>query len=130
MTTKISTRQHEILKLLLEHKAGLTIDEIALALNISRNAVMQHFVGLENKGYLRQSALTKTAGRPVGTYTLTELGINYFPKQYAWFAELILTDLKKTLGSEAFIAYLQKLAKLWLKTCSRNLPLNNRQHKS
>ena len=42
-------------------------------------------------------------------FVLTEEGINSFPKQYAWFSELILTDLKNELGSEAFQRYLHKL---------------------
>ena len=43
------------------------------------------------------------------SFVLTEAGINSFPKQYAWFSELILTDLKNELGSEAFQRYLHKL---------------------
>jgi predicted ArsR family transcriptional regulator len=109
MADKISSRQHQILKLLLEHRDGLSIDEIATALGISRNAVQQHFASLEKKGYLQNNALTKTAGRPVRTFALTTAGVNYFPKQYAWFSELILTDLKQTMGSAAFEAYLYKL---------------------
>ena len=110
MAVKIGSRQHQILKLLLENKGGLTIDEIAAALEISRNAVTQHFAKLEKQGYLQPGSLNKTAGRPVCAYTLTQAGLNYFPKQYAWFAELILADLKQSLGSENFAAYLQKLA--------------------
>lgn len=117
MTDQISSRQQQILKLLLEHKDGLTIDEIATALDISRNAVTQHFSSLEKNGYLQTCALNKTAGRPVRTYSLTSTGVNYFPKQYAWFSELILTDLKQSLGSEGFSAYLRKLAE----TLSQNL---------
>jgi predicted ArsR family transcriptional regulator len=110
MANQLSSRQHQILNLLLENKDGLTIDEIAAALEISRNAVAQHFASLEKKGYLQPSTLNKTAGRPVCRYTLTTMGVNYFPKQYAWFAELILSDLKQSMGSEGFAAYLQKLA--------------------
>lgn len=110
MAVKISSRQHQILKLLLENKGGLSIDEIAVALGISRNAVTQHFAKLEKDGYLQPGSFNKTAGRPVCTYTLTQAGLNYFPKQYAWFAELILADLKQSLGSENFAAYLRKLA--------------------
>jgi DeoR family suf operon transcriptional repressor len=109
MTEKIRSRQSQILKLLLENKAGLSIDEIASALNISRNAVQQHFSVLERDGYIQAGALNKTAGRPVRSYVLTEAGINSFPKQYAWFSELILTDLKNEMGSEAFQRYLHKL---------------------
>jgi DeoR family transcriptional regulator, suf operon transcriptional repressor len=54
--------------------------------------------------------INKTAGRPVRSFVLTEAGINSFPKQYAWFSELLLTDLKNEMGSEAFQRYLHKLA--------------------
>ncbi len=109
MTEKIKPRQQQILKLLLENKAGLSIDEIATALDISRNAVQQHFTVLEKDGYIRTGAVSKTAGRPVRRFVLTEAGINSFPKRYAWFSELILTDLKSELGSEAFQCYLHKM---------------------
>ncbi len=109
MAEKIGARQHEILILLLENKAGLSIDQIASVLNISRNAVQQHFTVLEKDGYIQKGVLNKTAGRPVRSFVLTEAGINSFPKQYAWFSELILTDLKNELGSEAFQRYLHKL---------------------
>lgn len=109
MTEKIRPRQQQILKLLLENKAGLSIDEIASALDISRNAVQQHFVVLERDGYIQAGVLNKTAGRPVRIFVLTVAGINSFPKQYAWFSELILADLKNELGSEAFQRYLHKL---------------------
>ena len=109
MAEKIRSRQQQILKLLLENKAGLSIDEIAAALNISRNAVQQHFAVLERDGYIQAGVLNKTAGRPVRSFILTEAGINSFPKQYAWFSELILTDLKNEMGSEAFQRYMHKL---------------------
>ncbi len=109
MAEKIKSRQQQILKLLLENKAGLSIDEVAAVLAISRNAVQQHFAVLERDGYIQAGVLNKTAGRPVRSFVLTEAGINSFPKQYAWFAELILTDLKNEMGSEAFQRYLHKL---------------------
>lgn len=111
MTEKIKPRQQQILKLLLENKAGLSIDDIATALDISRNAVQQHFTVLEKDGYIEMGVMNKTAGRPVRRFVLTEAGINSFPKQYAWFSELILTDLKNEMGAEAFQGYLHKLAR-------------------
>lgn len=109
MADNISSRQRQILKLLLENKAGLSIDEVAQALGISRTAVQQHVTTLERDGYILAGELNKTAGRPVRTFVLTEAGINSFPKQYAWFAELILTDLKRDMGPDAFRRYLHKL---------------------
>ena len=109
MKDRVSSRQHQILELLLKNRAGLSIDEIAGKLSISRNAVQQHFSTLERDAFIQKGTLKKTAGRPVCTFVLTEAGVNYFPKQYAWFSELILSDLKEEMGSEAFIRYLQKL---------------------
>ena len=42
MTGKIRSRLQQILQLLFENKAGLSIDGIATALNFFRNAVQQH----------------------------------------------------------------------------------------
>lgn len=109
MIEKIRPRQQQILKLLLENKAGLSIDEVAIALSISRNAVQQHFAVLERDGYIQAGVLNKTAGRPVRSFVLTKAGINSFPKQYAWFSELILADMKNEMGSEVFQRYLHKL---------------------
>ena len=109
MAGKVGSRQQQILNLLLENKAGLSIDEIATALNISRNAVQQHFTVLERDGFIQSGVLNKTAGRPVRSYVLTEAGINSFPKQYAWLSDLIFTDLKNELGTDAFQRYLHKL---------------------
>lgn len=85
------------------------MDALAMALDISRTAIQQHFVTLEGDGYIRKTTLNKTAGRPVTIYGITDKGINYFPKQYAWFAELIISDLQEEMGEEAFAAYMQRL---------------------
>ncbi len=107
----ISLRQGQILQLLLNNRAGLTIDAISKALSISRSAVQQHFSVLEKNAYITSATLTKTAGRPVRSYVITENGINHFPKQYAWFSEIILNDLKEEMGEESFRLYLSRLGK-------------------
>lgn len=109
MADHIGLRQRELLELLLENKSGLCIDDIAKTLSISRNAVQQHVTVLESAGYIYAGELTKTGGRPVRRYVLTEAGINSFPKQYAWFSALMLTDLKNEIGSEAFLRYMRRL---------------------
>lgn len=99
MSNSISPRQREILDLLLKNRAGLSIDEIANTLNISRNAIQQHLSSLDKDKYIQTGDLKKTAGRPVRTFILAEKGLNFFPKQYAWFSELILEDMKKEQGT-------------------------------
>lgn len=110
MSDRISPRQHQILQRLLENKVGLSIDAVARDLNISRNAVHQHFASLERDGYIQKGDMVKTAGRPVRLFRLTEAGVNSFPKQYAWFSELIIASLKAQMGSEAFQQFLHRLS--------------------
>lgn len=106
---KISTRQTQILRLLLKNRKGLSIDQIAAALDISRTAILQHFSKLQKLDYICEGSLDKTAGRPVRNYCLTERGINSFPKQYSWFSELLLDSLKQQMGAEGLSNYMYRL---------------------
>jgi len=101
MQTPPASRQEQILTLLLNADAGLSIDEMAEKLGISRNAVKQHLDGLEKQQLIKEAALTNTGGRPARSYVLTEQGINYFPKQYAWFCNLLLEELAEQMEPAA-----------------------------
>ena len=83
--------------------------KISEELGISRTAVLQHVASLEINGYITESESQKTRGRPARHFALTERGIKHFPKQYAWFSELILTDFKKILGVNAFRSHLKNM---------------------
>ena len=109
MQEKMNNTQHEILNRLLANKSGLSINELAGFLAISRNAVQQHIFILERDGYLRKKQTSPTAGRPAGIYELTSQGVNYFPKQYAWFSELILNHLAEEISPERMPDYMKKL---------------------
>ena len=101
MATQTSSRQEQLLTLLLNSAAGMSIDEMATQLDISRNAVKQHLDGLEKQQLVKKAALNSTGGRPARSYMLTERGVNQFPKQYAWFCNLLLSDLAAELSTEA-----------------------------
>lgn len=101
MTQPSGTRQEQILNLLLAAANGLSIDELAAEMQISRNAVKQHLVGLEKQQLVAEAALNSTGGRPARSYKLTEQGRNRLPKQYGWFCQLLLAELKAELGEAA-----------------------------
>lgn len=103
-------RQQDLLKLLLQHKEGLSKDELAVALNITRTAVGQHLSSLELDGYVGRGDERKTAGRPGRTYVLTSRGAALFPKRYAWFSGLLLQALKAERGSEGLSDWLRAIA--------------------
>src|ERR1700722_8843353 len=108
-TDLMSNTRQGILDQLLEHKSGLTVDEIIEAIGISRTAVNQHLIALERKTFIRKSAPRKTGGRPVQTYVLTQEGNNQFPKQYSWFSALLVSTLREELGSERLNHYMFNL---------------------
>lgn len=109
MKNGTGTRQEQILYLLLEHRTGLGIDEIASFLGISRNAVKQHLVVLETLRLIKKDSLKSTKGRPLQNYVLTEQGINHFPKQYSWFCNLLMAQLREELGENGLEDFMEKL---------------------
>lgn len=109
MLTGFGATQKKILESLLENKAGMTIDELVTVLEITRTAVNQHINVLAKDGYLKKHTLMKTGGRPGQIYVLSDKGIHLFPKQYAWFSELLLKSLKEQLGSEGLEKVLSNL---------------------
>ena len=109
MNTQTGSRQEQILTLLLNSVAGMSIDEMAIKLQISRNAIKQHLVGLEKQQLIQEADFTMTGGRPARRYVLTEQGVNRFPKQYAWFCNLLLDDLVNELSREALDKMLWKM---------------------
>ena len=110
MLSQFGPRQQQLLTLLLQQKAGMTIDELAQLQSITRTAVNQHLAALERDGYVAKTTLQKTKGRPGQTYALTAKGVETFPKQYAWFSRLLLTTLKQEYGSDGLANYLRKVA--------------------
>jgi DeoR family suf operon transcriptional repressor len=104
-------RQHEFLEALLYNKKGLTIDELANELGITRTAVQQHALTLEQGGYIEKGSLTNTGGRPGRVYVLSKNGIELFPKQYSWFAELLLKSIKDQLGSPGLEEKLKEIGR-------------------
>src|SRR5450631_3632303 len=70
----VGDTQQKLLSKLLEAKAGLTVDELAGEIDITRSAVKQHLTGMERSGYVQHTS-SKSVGRPRFLYTLTESGI-------------------------------------------------------
>ena len=101
MLAVLGNRQQELLKLLLKHKAGLTVDEISERLEITRNAVRQHLAALENDALVVPGVTRPSGGRPEQLYVLTDAGKELFPRHYSWFAQLVLESIKQESGSEA-----------------------------
>ena len=97
----LGTRQQALLRLLLKHKSGRTVEEISAALDITRNAVRQHLAALENDGLVTQGETRPSGGRPEQLYILTDAGRELFPRHYSWFAQLVVESIKAESGADA-----------------------------
>ncbi len=102
MLDVIGQRQQSLLNLLLEQKEGLTIDQMAASLGITRTAVREHIGALERDRLVAPGTFAvSTGGRPGRRYMLTARGLSVFPKQYDLMARLLLETLTQRLGAEA-----------------------------
>lgn len=96
----LGQRQQSLLKALLYNRDGLTMDEMIQELSISRNAVRQHLTNLQRDNLIETSSLNQTGGRPSHVYTLTNNGLELFPRHYALFSNLLFRAIRKKLGSK------------------------------
>ncbi|MGH8195975.1 MAG: helix-turn-helix transcriptional regulator [Woeseiaceae bacterium] len=110
--TAFGERQRQLLTLLLERKQGVTADELAAVLAISRSAVHQHLGTLEAGGYVEKTARAPQGGRPGFSWRLSERGVHLFPKHYAFFSELLIAGVKERLGAEGLKEAMQQLGQM------------------
>lgn len=94
---------------LMSAREGLTADELAERLAISRSAVDQQLKGLERDGYVERAQRPSTGGRPGNAYRLSLSGIHLFPKHYSLFSELLIDLIKTKSGAGALTEYLEAL---------------------
>jgi predicted ArsR family transcriptional regulator len=96
----LGSRQQALLRLLLRKKSGLSIEQLASALEITRTAVRQHLAALTRDGLVATGAIQPSGGRPQQLYVLAAAGRELFPRQYAWLAELMMDSLKQESGTD------------------------------
>lgn len=99
MIEVLGQSQQALLQLLLKRKGGMTVDELATQLDITRNAVRQHLAALSGDGLVATGARRPSGGRPQQLYVLTERGREAFPRQYSWFAELVVETILGEVGA-------------------------------
>jgi predicted ArsR family transcriptional regulator len=93
-------RHQSLLLALLHNRQGLTVDELAHELSISRNAVNQHLNSLDSSGFIENTSLSSTGGRPSKLYGLSAKGLELFPRHYALFSNLLIHWIKQKLDDD------------------------------
>lgn len=128
MINVLGQRQQDLLRLLLRNKGGMTVDELSRQLEITRNAVRQHLASLESDGLVAPGISRPSGGRPEQLYVLSEGGKEIFPRQYSWFAELVIDTIRDDAGDEVLKKRLDRMGeRIADKLRAENPPAANRQ---
>jgi len=107
----LGERQQQLLVLLLNNKAGLTVDDLSAQLQITRNAVRQHLAALERDDLVRRGETKPSGGRPEQLYLLSNRGAEMFPRRYSWFSELLIDAMAADIGREGVGAKLDQMGR-------------------
>lgn len=93
------TRQ-ALLRHLLQHPEGVSVEALCLRLRVSHNAVRQHLSALTAHGWVERSSSQPTGGRPQARFRLAAAGHALFPRNYAQIAGALLEGVVDRLGAD------------------------------
>ncbi len=76
-----------------------TVHDLADALNIRENAIREHMEMLEAMGLIESKFVKAKVGRPKKIYSITEKGMELFPKKYDLLLKILLDELTRENGA-------------------------------
>jgi predicted ArsR family transcriptional regulator len=110
MSEVFGERRKQLMRHLLRHKTGCSIDELALAIGVTRTAVRQHLAALSQEGLVAPGGQRATGGRPQQLFVLTPQGREAFPRRYSWLAQLRIEAMAKEHGASGLGIRLGRIA--------------------
>jgi predicted ArsR family transcriptional regulator len=105
-----------ILELLLKSEGPLTVQSVASAVGISRNAAHQHLAGMEREGLIERGSAVRTGGRPSQGFHLSAAGRATFPRQYSLLAKQLLGELAQILGPDELRRSMRRIGRMLAST--------------
>src|SRR5262245_29806282 len=112
-----------LMRHLLRHKAGASIDEMAAAAGVTRTAVRQHLASLMRDGLVDAGATRPTGGRPERLFVLSARGREEFPRRYSWFAQLLIEAMEREHGTGGLRLRLGRIAAAVVAQLQQALPV-------
>ena len=88
-----------------------TVDELAVELGLTDNAVRAHLLTLERDGLVQQSGLRRGPRKPHFTYALTQEADNLFPKAYDALLNQLIAVLKNRLEPQEIEEVLREVGR-------------------
>lgn len=130
MAEVFGERRGRLMRHLLRHKSGATIDELARAIGVTRTAVRQHLAALLRDALVAPGESRPTGGRPERLFVLTAAGREAFPRRYSWFAQLLIEAMTKEHGMTGLRVRLGRIASAVVaQMTARERPAGGRRRK-
>lgn len=98
---------------MLRLEGGHTVENLCVALGLSRTAVKSHLTGLRAEGLVRRRGLRPGTRRPSNVYELTPEADRLFPKGYDEFAAALIDEIKRQRPDD-LDGYLARIADRWI----------------
>ncbi|WP_137805163.1 metalloregulator ArsR/SmtB family transcription factor [Pseudomonas sp. G(2018)] len=111
MLEGLGRTQQDLLNALLHHAGGMSIDELAEHLAVTRTAIRQHLAALERDGLVLRGETRPTGRRPEQLYRLTDHAREQFPRQYQLLASALIDEVAEIIGPEALATLMRSLGR-------------------
>ena len=85
-------------------RGGVSADDLAATLGVSKQCVRKHLDVLERDGFVRHAPERGERGRPAHVFRLTEKAEELFPKRYDLFAKAVLRQVGEVWGERGLNA--------------------------
>lgn len=92
-------------------RSSRTVDELALALDLTDNAVRAHLATLERDGIVQQSGMRRGSGKPASVYDLAPAAEQLFPKAYGPVLQNVLEVLSERMPSNEVETLLREVGR-------------------
>ena len=105
-----ATRQH-ILEILKQHSTA-TVEDLGKELELTPVTIRHHLDILRGEGLVQAPKVRRrdTPGRPQHIYALTDAADNYFPKNYAGLADVVLQEVRDRAKPDEMSEFLNGVA--------------------
>ena len=111
MLQGLGRTQQDLLNALLHQAGGMSIDELAEHLAVTRTAIRQHLAALERDGLVLRGETRPTGRRPEQLYRLTDHAREQFPRQYQLLASALIDEVADIIGPEALATLMRNLGR-------------------
>lgn len=107
--------QNSLLHVLLRSEHPLPLETIAEKLGVTKTAVRQHILALQQGGYVQthqpETFLQRSRGRRAFKYELSPEGRELFTRQYALFSQKMIEQMRDTLGEKELARQMREIGK-------------------